>query len=41
MFLKPDGTRLHCNKCNNYYMNDNDSVEKETSIHYTRDDVLY
>lgn len=41
MFLAPDGTRLHCNKCDKYYINDNGSVGEETSTPYTRDDVLY
>lgn len=40
-FLAPDGTRLHCNKCDKYYLNDNGSVGEETSTPYTRDDVLY
>ena len=41
MFLEPDNTRLHCNKCDKYYINDNGSVGEETSTPYTRDDVLY
>lgn len=41
MFLMPDGTTLHCNKCNKYYINNNGSVGDETTSPYTRDDVLY
>ncbi len=40
-FLMPDGTRLYCNKCNKYYLNDNGNVGEETTSPYTRDDVLY
>ncbi len=41
MFLMPDGRKLHCNKCNKYYLNDNGNVGDETSTPYTNKDVLY
>jgi len=36
----PDGSTLHCSKCNKYYLNNNGKVGDETSSPYKKR-VLY
>lgn len=40
-FLMPLGKTLHCDKCDKYYINDNNSVGSETSSPYKNKNVLY
>lgn len=41
MKLMPDGTILHCNKCDKYFKNDNETVGEETISPYKDTNVLY
>lgn len=40
-FLIPDGKTLYCDRCEKYYINDNNNVGSETSSPYKNKNALY
>ena len=40
-FMMPDGSRLHCYKCNKYFLKENNSVGAETTSPYKDKNLLY